>query len=78
MAGKSNDEFFGTATVGERGQVVIPAEIRKIFKIKPGDRLVVMGKSGHMFSFVHAKEFNRFINEASAAMSKLKSKSLIA
>jgi AbrB family looped-hinge helix DNA binding protein len=34
--------FFGTATVGDRGQVVIPAEARKKLGINPGDKLLVM------------------------------------
>jgi len=34
--------FFGTATVGERGQVVIPAEARKKLNINPGDKMLVM------------------------------------
>ncbi len=38
-----DEMFFGTATVGERGQVVIPAEARKRFNINPGDKLLVMG-----------------------------------
>ncbi len=37
------DHFFGTATVGERGQIVIPAEARKRFDIHPGDKVLVMG-----------------------------------
>jgi len=35
--------FFGSVTVGERGQVVIPAEARKRLDINPGDKLLVMG-----------------------------------
>lgn len=37
------DHFFGSATVGERGQIVIPAEARKRFNINPGDKVLVMG-----------------------------------
>ena len=37
------EHFYGTATVGERGQVVIPAEARKKFRIHPGDKVLVMG-----------------------------------
>lgn len=36
------DRFYGTATVGERGQVVIPAEARKKFNINSGDKLLVL------------------------------------
>ena len=35
--------FFGVATVGDKGQVVIPARARKIFHITPGDQLVILG-----------------------------------
>jgi len=34
-------KFYGSVTVGERGQVVIPAEARKDFGIQPGDKLLV-------------------------------------
>jgi AbrB family looped-hinge helix DNA binding protein len=37
------DYFFGSATVGERGQIVIPSEARKRFNINPGDKVLVMG-----------------------------------
>ena len=35
--------IFGTVCVGERGQIVLPKQARDVFKIKPGDRLVVLG-----------------------------------
>ncbi len=35
--------MYGTATVGERGQVVIPAEARKELDISPSDKLLVFG-----------------------------------
>ena len=42
MVSKSHDDCFcGSVTVGERGQVVIPAEVRKALGIEPGDRLLV-------------------------------------
>ena len=37
------DHFFGSATDGERGQIVIPSEARKRFNIHPGDKVIVMG-----------------------------------
>lgn len=33
--------FFGSVTVGERGQIVIPSDVRKSLHIEPGDRLLV-------------------------------------
>jgi len=39
--GDLTSHFMGAATVGERGQVVIPAEARERLDIKPGDKLLV-------------------------------------
>ena len=35
-------KLYGTATVGTKGQVVIPADAREALGIMPGDRLYVM------------------------------------
>ena len=35
--------IFGVVTVGEKGQIVLPAKARKIFGIEAGDRLLVLG-----------------------------------
>lgn len=35
--------LFGLVTVGEKGQIVIPAKARKIFSISAGEQLVVLG-----------------------------------
>lgn len=35
--------IFGTAKVGEKGQIVIPKEARKIFGIEAGDTLLILG-----------------------------------
>lgn len=36
-------KFYGSVTVSERGQIVIPADARKDFGIKTGDKLLVFG-----------------------------------
>lgn len=33
--------FFGTVKIGDRGQIVIPAEARHALGFKPGDKLIV-------------------------------------
>jgi AbrB family looped-hinge helix DNA binding protein len=35
--------LFGIVTVGEKGQIIIPAKARKLFAIAPGDQMVVLG-----------------------------------
>ena len=36
-------KYAWTATVGEKGQIVIPKQAREIFGIKPGDTLLLLG-----------------------------------
>ena len=35
--------IFGTAKVGEKGQIVIPKDARTLFGIEPGDTLLILG-----------------------------------
>lgn len=35
--------YAWTATVGEKGQIVIPKQARELFGIKPGDTLLLLG-----------------------------------
>ena len=37
-------EFYGSVTVGERGQIVLPSKLRKEFEIKAGDKIFVLGR----------------------------------
>ena len=45
MADKSfpSGKFAWTATVGEKGQIVIPKQARELFHIKSGDTLIILG-----------------------------------
>lgn len=45
ILGKGNARrVFGTAKVGDRGQIVIPKEARELFDIAPGDTLLILGE----------------------------------
>ena len=41
---QSAKRVFGTAKVGDRGQIVIPKEAREMFGISPGDTLLILGE----------------------------------
>ncbi len=36
-------KYAWTATVGEKGQIVIPKQARELFSIRPGDTLLLLG-----------------------------------
>ena len=40
-------KYAWTATVGEKGQIVIPKQARDIFGIKPGDTILLLGDEQH-------------------------------
>ncbi len=35
-------QYFGSSAIGEKGQVVVPADLRKKFGIKAGDKFLVL------------------------------------
>ena len=43
MMAAPDGKYAWTATVGEKGQIVIPKQARDIFNIKPGDTLLLLG-----------------------------------
>lgn len=51
---KKGQHIFGTVKVGEKGQIVIPKEARRIFGIKAGDTLLVLGDEAQGLAVVKA------------------------
>lgn len=45
---KKQGQFYGTTTIGEKGQIVIPVEARDKFGIKKGEKLLVFGMGDDM------------------------------
>ena len=60
--------LFGLVTVGDKGQIVIPAKARKIFDISTGDQLVVLGDEGQGLAMIKSEKFLTLAN----LVSKLK------
>ena len=54
--------LFGMVTVGDKGQIVIPAKARKLFDITPGDQLVVLGDESQGMAIIKAKDFLNMAN----------------
>ena len=75
MHGIFRGRLYGTVTVGERGQLVVPAALRKALHIKSGDQLMVFSKTDKkIINLMPSGEFSRFLEQASRAISKLESR----
>jgi len=56
--------LFGTVTVGERGQIVIPKKARTLFNIKPGDDLIILGDEKQGLGIMKAELVMDFLEMA--------------
>ena len=54
---------FGTAKVGDRGQIVIPKEAREFFNIHPGDTLLILGSERHGLVVSRSEVLDRVAQE---------------
>lgn len=57
-------KFLWTATVGEKGQIVIPKQAREVFDIHPGDTLVLLGDINRGIAIPPKEIFSQFYGAA--------------
>ncbi|HBI91567.1 MAG TPA: AbrB family transcriptional regulator [Terrisporobacter glycolicus] len=62
--------FFGSVTVGERGQIVIPKEAREVFDINTGDKLLVLGDEEKGIAIVHQRDLINFMGGMGVDLNK--------
>ena len=48
MHEKGGKYIFGVVKVGDKGQIVIPKDARKVYNISPGDALIMLGDENGM------------------------------
>ena len=70
ILGKAKRHIFGTAKVGEKGQIVIPKAARDTFRLSEGDRLVVLGDEEQGIALIKAEVFEERMQEALRAAQK--------
>ncbi|MBR1700911.1 MAG: helix-turn-helix domain-containing protein [Lachnospiraceae bacterium] len=51
--------IFGVVTIGEKGQIVIPAKARKTFHLSTGDQLIVLGDETQGLALAKSEDFLR-------------------
>ena len=57
-------KYAWTATVGEKGQIVIPKQARDIFNINPGDTLLILGDEDRGIAIPNSDEFSELFDSA--------------
>jgi AbrB family looped-hinge helix DNA binding protein len=63
--------YFGSATVGDRGQMVIPADARRELGIEPGEKMVIFGRGGGRLMLVKAELVSNFVSKALSDLADL-------
>ena len=61
--------IFGVVKVGDKGQVVIPRDARKLYDIKPGDALIVLGDQRGL-ALLKTEIFQNAIDQAMEGLSQ--------
>ena len=61
--------IFGVVKVGDKGQIVIPRDARKIYDIKPGDALILLGDQKGM-AMLKTELFQNVIDQAMEGLTK--------
>lgn len=54
-------KMHGSVTVGTKGQIVIPKDVRDMLDITEGDTLMTMTKYGKFVGFIKAEDIEEFI-----------------
>ena len=57
--------FHGTTTLGEKGQVVIPADARKAMGLKSGDKLLVFAMGKNMIALSKFEQLEHIADKLS-------------
>ena len=68
-------KFYGSTTVGERGQIVLPITLRRELDINKGDTLVVIGNPHmHNITLVNQETMEQYLGFLSDNITEIRSK----
>ena len=69
---RNGEQFYGTTTMGEKGQIVIPAEARKAMDVKKGEKLLVFGMGCDMLAFSKLSKVEQFASHLSGRLDAIR------
>ena len=69
MQEKDGKYIFGVMKVGDKGQIVIPKDARKLYGINPGDALILLGDQKGM-AMLKTEIFQTAIDQAMEGLTK--------
>ena len=69
MQEKDGKYIFGVVKVGDKGQIVIPKDARKVYGIEPGDALMLLGDPKGM-ALLKTEIFQTVIDQAMEGLTK--------
>lgn len=69
---KNNERFYGVASMGEKGQIVIPAEARRKMNAKKGDKLLVFGIKDDMIAITKLSKVEQIVSHLSARLNAIR------
>jgi len=69
---KQEDNFYGTATVGEKGQIVIPAEAREALHIDKGEKMLVFGMGDDMIVITKLSQVEKFAKHLASKLDRIR------
>lgn len=61
MKNVQEDRFIVSVKVGPKGQITVPAEARRMFDIKEGDTLMILGDKNRGLAIVKDTEFYKLM-----------------
>ena len=67
---KPDNRYAWIATVGEKGQIVIPKQARDLFDIKPGDTILLLGDPSRGIAIPPKGTFDHVFNAVFAEKKK--------
>lgn len=69
--------FYGSVTVSERGQIVIPAQVRRDLDIQIGEKLLVVSGPGGQITLLRASTVGRILNQWNSLVPQLQEAEIV-